>query len=273
MNYRFIKLTVLIYCLFSISCSQKKFEVESDADGRSTIIINGITRSFTIKVPKNYDSNLDYSLMFYLHAAGESASAVLNRGYTEKAHDLNFIIVYPNGLAGNWKLYNDTENGSSDVIFISTLIDYIDNKYSIDRHRIYSAGRSLGGFMSYKLAFDLPKDIAGISVISGSVFPESLPTKDKALSVQHIHALDDPHISFNITTDQVLSIPQCIDYWMKVNNSENKSQIFYNQNGILGKRWNSNRTNKTIELITYDKGGHSPLPSTYEFVLDFFNNI
>ncbi len=264
---------VLLSVIGSLTnCQKTIIKAETNSKGRSTIVIDGVTRSFYTKVPQNYNNDLEYSLMFYLHAAGETAVDVMNKGFTEKAHKVNFIIVYPTGLSGNWKLYNDTDKGNSDVNFITTLIDTLSAEYNIDKKRVYSSGRSLGGFMSFQLAYEIPDKIAAISVISGSMFPEDIHKKQKPISVQHIHALDDNMIPYISSTDQVLSVPESIDYWLTVNKTSKDPIEFFNQNGIVGKRWLADGTKETTELITHIKGGHSSLPLTPNFVIDFFYN-
>lgn len=263
----FLVLFIIITTFFTTSC-HKTIEVEKHSDDRYTTVVDDKTRTFYIKTPSNYDKNSEYPIMFYLHAAGQTAFEVTSKGFTEKATELGFFVVYPGASLGSWKLYN-----SSDTEFISSILDYMVNNYSIDEKSIFSTGFSLGGFMSMKLAFEIPEKISAISVIGGSIFPEHLPENPSPLSVQHIHALDDNGILYNGTQGQVLSIPESIEFWNGVNEIVEGPMMIYDEKGVKAERWISKESEEVVELITYETGGHNLLPNSPDLVIDFFNRI
>ncbi len=259
-----ILLSLVMFNIMAIS--------DVDSDKLQTINVEGRDRTYILKVPINYNTEKKYSLMFYLHGAGSSANNVKDTGFTQKGNDLDFIIVYPNSMAGRWSLFADEGSTNPDMDFIADLIDILDKKYSIDSNRVYVAGRSLGGFMAHRLAEEMPDRFAAVSAIAGSVIPVKKDKKPLAIPVQQIHALDDNVISYYGIPNQMLSANGSIDYWNKINKIKGKPISFYNNDGIVGKRWNSAKTKTSTELITHKKGGHGNLPLTVEFVLDFFHN-
>lgn len=264
-RFSLIVILLITYISLFTGC-RESFDVTIHSNDRYTVELDGFTRTFYIKVPVNYDENKTYALIFYLHGAGQTAFEVSNDGFTEIAHDSDYIIVYPGAKMGSWKLYN-----SSDVDYIDRLIRYTKKSYNINR--VFVAGFSLGGFMAAKLAFEIPKKISGISILSGSIFPEHLPQKQLPISIQHIHALDDNGIPYNGTKDQVLSVPESITYWKGINRTQINPTTLYTGSEFNIKRWDSEHTNCSVELITYEKGGHRLLPGSPEFVINFFNRV
>lgn len=266
-HYKLFMMLILSVTFLFTGCD-KGLDVTVHANDRYTVEIDGKIRTFYIKVPEDYDSNKSYALMFYLHGAGQTAFEVSNEGYTEIAHKSDYLVVYPGAVLGSWKLYE-----SSDIDFIDKLINYMKQNYTIDKERVFVAGFSLGGFMAIKLAFEIPNKISAISVLSGSIFPEHLPQKQPPISVQHIHALDDGGILYNGTKGQVLSIPESIEYWKNTNSTNTSSSTIHNSSGIVKERWESDKTNCSVELITYELGGHTLLPGSQDSVIDFFNSV
>lgn len=258
---------IYVITLLFTGCS-KVIDVTEHKDDRYTVEFDGNIRTFYIKIPEDYSNKKSYSLMFYLHGAGQTAFEVSDDGFTEIAHKSDVIMVYPGAVLGSWKLYD-----KSDIDFIDKLIDYMLKNYRIKKDRVFIAGFSLGGFMAMKLAFEIPQKISGISVLSGSIFPEHLPKNQRPIAVQHIHALDDRGIPYNGTKDQVLSIPESIEYWKDINRTKPTPTILQNSDDFSIKRWDSDTTNCSVELITYTYGGHKLLPGSPDFVLDFFNTM
>ncbi len=267
-NRKKVILTILLGLVFS------NIMAISDLDTDKALIfsIAGRERTYILKVPDNYNSEKQYSLMFFLHGAGATASDVKDRGFTEKGNDLDFIVVYPNSIRGRWTLFANENETNPDMDFLSNLIDILDEQYNIDLNRVYVAGRSLGGFMAHRLAEEMPEKFAAVSAISGSVIPVEKIKHPTEIPVQQIHALDDNVISYFGIPGQMLSANGSIDYWNKINNITDKPIIFYNNDRIIAKRWQTKNSETVTELITHETGGHGNLPLTTEFVLDFFYN-
>ena len=62
---------------------------------------------------------------------------------------------------------------ANEMPFFNDLLDQIESEYSVDVSRIYTAGYSDGGFMSFRLGCELSGRIAAIATV-GAVMPESL---------------------------------------------------------------------------------------------------
>jgi polyhydroxybutyrate depolymerase len=112
-------------------------------------------------------------------------------GFTEKAQNEKFIVVYPEGsgrmrktlLTWNVKhccAYAMKEN-IDDVAFINALLDHLIEHYPIDDKRIYVTGMSNGGMMTHRLGIELSHRIAAIAPVVATVFgDEQIPKQPVA---------------------------------------------------------------------------------------------
>lgn len=127
-----------------------------------TMKIAGVTRSYIVHVPSGISNP---PLVFNIH--GYNMDAASEQSYTQMnkvADREKFIVVYPNAINKSWDL-----SGNNDYNFIMAIIDTIDNKYHIDRNRIYSCGFSQGGFMTFQLACRYSDVFAAIAPTSGNL--------------------------------------------------------------------------------------------------------
>ena len=119
-------------------------------------------------------------LVVVLHGGGGNAENIEEvTGFSEKADEEGFIVVYPDG-SGRLDRYLLTwnagfccgyalENNIDDVGFIRALIEYLQEKYAINRNMIYVTGISNGGMMSYRLGAELSDIVAAIAPVAGSI--------------------------------------------------------------------------------------------------------
>lgn len=80
------------------------------------------------------------------------------------------MIVFPQAHENHWsdgRKYLD--KGIDDVAFSSKFIDYFLNNYQNDKQKIDVVGFSNGGYMSIRLAIELPDKFGGIAVISAQL--------------------------------------------------------------------------------------------------------
>lgn len=106
-----------------------------------------LDRSYQLRVPRSYDPNRQYPLIFRWHGAGgNSLSGGL--GIESSAKD-DAIIVSGEGLNNFWDVYTAD---SVDLRFFDAMLKTISSKYCIDRERVFSYGFSVGGTLSNSLA-------------------------------------------------------------------------------------------------------------------------
>lgn len=179
----------------------KTAAIDSDVH---TLTVDGVKRNYVAHVPEGAQvgSPLAVPVLLMLHGAGGNAQkAEVATGLTALAESNNFIVVYPSGtqaasIEGQlaWNAGDccgaPRDNKVDDVKFIRRVLDDVESKYAVDTSRVYLAGFSNGGMMSYRLSCELGKRIAGLAVVSGAFNVTSCESHAPA-SVLIIHGTGD----------------------------------------------------------------------------------
>jgi len=170
-----------------------------------TITIEGMQpRTYSLKVPTKYSAATATPLLLALHSRTMNFKTIFDDSQVLSwAESMNFIVAGLNGAvyegASSWNAGNCCTNATTyeenDLLFVSTVIDFVTLKYSIDKSRVWVMGHSNGGMMAYRLACDLSEKITAIAVVTGAQMdPTCNPTKP--VSVIHLHGNLDPTVPF-----------------------------------------------------------------------------
>jgi polyhydroxybutyrate depolymerase len=171
-----------------------------------TITIEGMQpRTYYLRIPSQYSAATSVPLLLALHSRSMNAKTIFaDSQILSSAETLNFIVAGLNGSiyedASSWNAGNCCTNATTyqenDLLFASTVIDFVTSKYSIDKSRVWAMGHSNGGMMAYRLACDLSDKITAIAVVTGVLVDDTCnPTKP--VSTLHIHGNIDPTIPFH----------------------------------------------------------------------------
>lgn len=199
----------------------------------------GTPRSYLTYVPASYDADQPTPLVIALHGRpGNGGGYAFITDFNAVAEEEGFIVVYPDGMSREWNYIGDLWNipGYSlaerdDISFLVTLIDDLSIDLNIDRSRVYLNGFSNGGFMTQRMACEVPDVFAAFAAI-GSLFQpefhdngcdESLPTP-----ILLMHGTDDISIPWSgltmVNGSQViqtsLSAQETAAYWVVHNNCD-----------------------------------------------------
>ena len=246
MNYKKY-LSFFILSLIIISCKSED-NTQVDEDGiitglqTKTLTHDNVNRNYLVYIPDSYDSEIDYPLMFVFHGFGGIATQFINNAdMRDLAESNNFIVVYPQGLdlggtGSHWNCSNPSADNKSDVDdigFIENLIDQLIVDYPvIDSKRIYAAGYSNGGFMSYYLACN-SKKFAAIGSVAGTMLDDSYQSCNANFptAMINIHGTNDFDVPYDGNT-YYPSIPEVVDWWKNFNNTPNED-LLTNQDGSI----------------------------------------
>ncbi len=150
-------------------------------------------------LPKNFDENQKYPLLFFLHGAGEwgeNLEDVARHGYLkrirEKGEDFPFIIIAPQCPAWKyWGCYTES---------LLAFLDEICNTLPIDTSRVYLTGLSMGGTGTWMLAMAAPERFAAIAPICGTgIYWFAEPLVKTPIKIYHGDADETVPISESIS--------------------------------------------------------------------------
>ncbi len=203
--------------------------------------LDGLTRNYYYYVPSSYDGKTPVPLVLSFH--GMHSSGMGQQSLTKMdilAEKEGFIIVYPDGqpipeglgilqdssmIVGYQGLWNFTDQGISDLKFVSILIDKLggtdtaEGEFNIDRTRVYAVGMSNGGIFSHKLAIELSHKIAAVASVTGplaGIMTDKVPARP--ITVIQASGDADPVLAWN-GNDALgtLSVDDTVAWWTKHN--------------------------------------------------------
>lgn len=245
---------------------------------------SGETRQYRLYVPESYQPDKPTALVLGFHGNTSHADVFeAFSGFSRLAASAGFIAAYPQG-AGEPPTWNVWHN-STDVQFVSDLIDHLQTICNIDPKRIYVTGHSLGGGMTHRLACDLADRIAAIGAVSGA-YVNAVPCEPaRPVAVLAIHGTadtdvyysgmppngDTPQTYFSIGTP----ISQWASGWAERNGCAAKSSIVFKKDPISGQQWSNCQGEVDVIFYTVRGGQHGwPKPTTdfdtAQVIWDFF---
>jgi polyhydroxybutyrate depolymerase len=277
---------------------------------KGTLTLDSHLRTYLMYVPRHLPRNA--SLIMVLHGSDGNAQRVREAtgyGFERLADKHGFAVVYPEAYEGNWNACNIRGNYSAnqlnidDVGFLTALADHLINLRGIDPHRVFAAGISRGGSMSYRLALEAPTHFHAIAAVAASL-PAWQNFKCRpvsgAASVMIMNGTADPLNPFEggevsllgmYRRGRVISSHDSAEYFARRNGITASPQL---RSGITASgvrvetsRWRNGSIE--VELVAIGGGGHgipqpwsrhagllgpSPTePNGPEMIVDFFGRL
>jgi polyhydroxybutyrate depolymerase len=186
-----------------------------------SIFVQNTWRKFILHLPAGYTTANQYPLVINLHGlAANGAQQQLYSQFDNVADTAGFIVVYPDGLNNQWNLVT-----AVDVDFISQLVDTLRANYSCNSC-LFATGMSNGGFMSYKLACEMPQPLTAVAVVSGNMssIQAAFCAAGTGLPVMHMHGTSDLLVNYNGSFG-VPPVDTTIRWWVNTN-SCNVTPVF-----------------------------------------------
>ncbi len=171
---------------------------------------DGRDRTYHVYLPSGLPSGVPVPLLLAFHGGtGWGTQYEQNSGFDGLAEANRFIVVYPDGvsvgsrLMPNGRVWNGGDccgaavaQGVDDVAFVRQLLSRLGQDYAIDPARVFAAGHSNGGIMSYRLACELADRIAAIGLQAGWVAIDSC-RPSRPVAALHIHGDADQNAPFD----------------------------------------------------------------------------
>ena len=185
-------------------------------------------RPFDVVVPASYVAGTPTPLVILLHGFGFDGS-VQNAyfGMEPQAKARGFLYVHPDGTKNqiDKRFWNATDAccgfGSKvdDVAYLTSIIDQVRAKYSVDPKRVFLIGHSNGAFMSYRMACDRADRIAAIASLAGDTWLDpSKCSPSQPVSVLQVQGTADETISYTggeILGNKFPGAEQSVATWAK----------------------------------------------------------
>ncbi len=190
-----------------VACTGAPSETETDGpvyDPNPPTTLGG-DRPAVVVLPAGYDVAQTYPLVVLLHGYGVNSTiqdAIFALG--QRTDALGFILVKPEGTVdslGN-QFWNATpeccdfgNTGVDDVAYLGGLLDEARTLYPVEH--VALVGHSNGGFMSYRLACEVPDKLDRIAVLAGAVYKDEADCAGTTpVSVLHVHGTLDASVAY-----------------------------------------------------------------------------
>jgi len=243
----------------------KKFEITSD----------GREREYTLHVPPGYDGKTPMPLVVVLHGLSQDADSIAKlSAMSEKADKEGFIVAYPN--ATKWLGVSslrawDVDNGvqipgtdSNDVGFVRNMVNAIKDNMAVDDKRVFAAGFSNGGMLTYKLASEMSDTFSAVAVVAGgSDGKETKPSND--VSVMAIHGSRDHVVPkdgswfgsrlVDLGVPDFQSFKDSFKHWKEFIGVEEKPD-FYKDQDVFSARAVNQKTGAEVVSYVVEGGKH-----------------
>jgi polyhydroxybutyrate depolymerase len=236
----------------------------------------GQVRHYLLHVPDSYDPETAAALVISIHGFAEwPAHQMQISRWDELADEEGFLVVFPSGTSFplRWSAHgqaNLEENPLRDVVFISDLIDHLEQEYNIDPNRIYANGLSNGGGMSFMLSCYRSDRIAAIGTVAGAyLLTWESCRPDRPIPIIAFHGKADPIVPFAGGPSRSFDVPfPSIVEWVARAAEHNGCQSgveLPDQGEVSGIRYAECRENAEVVFYQVETGGHSwpggePLP-------------
>jgi polyhydroxybutyrate depolymerase len=234
-----------------------------------SMVVDGITRTYTLNLPPGYFLSSNFSLVIALHGGGGSGTQFeTSSKLTDKANAAGFVVVYPDGT-GLIKTWNAgtccgsaVTNNVNDVKFISQLINHLVATYKINPKKVYATGHSNGGMLSYRLACELSNKIAAIAPNGSTMVVTSPCNPTRRVPILHMHSKLDEHIPYTggygngISGVYAPPLDSVFNAWATINTCPPALQVTTTTPGYTLKRWLLCANSTTIHYYLTNDGGH-----------------
>ena len=258
----------------------------------------GQTRTALLHVPDKYDPTQGTMLVLNFHgflSAGWQESLLTRM--SQESDQRGFIVAYPEGISASWNAGDCCGTAWSDSVddvkFVRDLLDELEDRYCIDKKRIFATGMSNGGFFSHRLACEASDRIAAVAPVAGVLgIDPSKCSPGRPISILDFHGTADPMVPYDGGTPLVpqlgvglvfRSVSETLDHWRKLNGCSAFDTQFYQKGDATCIEWKDCAGGVQTALCSIDGGGHTwpggvPIPagktssdiSATTTMLDFF---
>lgn len=159
----------------------------------------GLTRTFLVHAPPNYDGSKPMPLVVSFHGAyGTGKIQEEITGFSALADQNGFLVAYPDGTSRAWNAGDQCcdpprKQGVDDLGFARDLVATVKKTYNVDAARVYGNGFSNGAMLIHYIACAEPDLFTAVAVNAGALMTSKC-TPSKALPFLIIQGKVDPRM-------------------------------------------------------------------------------
>ncbi|MDZ7963853.1 MAG: PHB depolymerase family esterase [Nostoc sp. DedSLP03] len=206
----------------SIQADEKNINKEKIliGDNYGELYDQGKLRTYYFYTPKSYNRHRPIPLVLVFHGDDSNGRSISNvTRFNKLAEQKGFIVVYPDGIDQKWSLRGNAQGKVDDVLFVSALINHLQQQLNIDSHKVYATGFSRGGILTQALACKLPDKIAGFASVAGSLPVRLKPScqPQTPISMLTINGTNDRDVLYEgddrTQRGALVSISDMVQFW------------------------------------------------------------
>jgi len=286
------RLSLLFFILFllpffSLQCAaslpKKGFPRTGTYKKKLDIQVMGSRRYYLLHIPKGLDFREGAPLVLVLHGAFSTPKEIEERsGFSELADREGFLVAYPSGAYGifgflkHWNAGHCCGKAASDDIddvgFLIDVIHDISDSFKVDKKRIYMAGFSNGGMLTYRFAAEQTPMLAAAAPVAAAMGGKAssdeplwvIPKPARPLPMIIFHARDDLAVPYKGGASprrggdrEYLSVDEAVNFWVKNNGCREEPVVDRLRDGrVTRKTWPDTHGKNDVILYTMEDWGH-----------------
>ena len=237
-------------------------------NGRYTLVVGGVPRTFIVHVPSGYDKTARPLMIVYHAAAGSGANMQKTTGFDAVADADSFFVAYPdNATQGEW----NTSGPTNDITFTKAMIQFIEQQYRIDPAQVFASGFSAGGNFVQVLACTMADWFAGFGNVSGAldsrIYGNCVPTRPTTAVL--FYGTADPIVPYDGDYSSPVrpeySAQQSAQFWAGLNGCQSApsttpfADTLSDGSSVTDtlESWSTCAAGTSISFYTIDGGGHA----------------
>lgn len=233
--------------------------------------LGNTSRTYRIHVPKGYSATHAVAVVLVFHGYGGNAAGMeAGSGFSTLADQQDFLAVYPQGLPDRetnkpfWAEIGPIDYGVDDALFVSDILNDLQQKYCVDARRIFATGFSNGGGVTNLLACRMAERIAAFAPLSANAY--AIPGgchPGRPVPLLDMHGTSDPLLPYNgipisKNPDWPLpSLPSYMQAWATRDGCTHGPDIFLREPEATGMQWTNCQGNVSVVHYRIEGGGHS----------------
>jgi poly(3-hydroxybutyrate) depolymerase len=243
-----------------------------------TMEVDGRLREYLVYVPEAVKNAGEPAPVVYaLHGSGMTMNAMFDYSrWWELADAEGFILAVPAGLNTANRTGWDVTDDSTDIHFISALVEEINASYDVDKSRVYLSGQSNGSAMTHAIGRDLELSANFAALGSTSGGGRSQDTSGNPLPYYLIWGEFDfwPGELATPSEDETsYAVNPALAYWIARNGAEgdNLTPATEVQDGRYETYAWTNEAGEEVVKYTITHGrGHSIIPEEMSLLWNWF---